>query len=276
MRLPLSVRWVAGIAVTAAVAGAITAVTVANGTSSTIQNGGGTSPSAATGTTVQAKLLAAFSAASGDIGYTRTTATNTSPGADNATGESWVYPWQPSTGQRVYDRQILVGSDGAPLFDTESIYDSPAPLTEASPNRALGAKGSQITVNYYAKTWSEEDVGVCIVCQLTSTYPANLTELIKASDFKEVGPATVDGHRAIEFRSTGVGSNSTAWLGYRSTLWVDAATYLPLRLTGSESLRHGYTDTVTTDYQILPATPANLAKLTPPIPAGFRKVANAQ
>ena len=281
LRSPLSARWVAGIAATAAVAGAVTAVTLTGGTSGTMKNGSASSPPAATGTTAKAKLLAAISAAASDIAYTRITEVNTTPGALyapggglNATGESWLSPWQPSTGQLVRSRQVRLGRDGAPVFGMELTYDWPAPPTPSAPEK-LGTKGSTIFVNYKAKTWSEQN-GACDICQLTPSYPTNLTELIKDNDFKEVGRATVDGRRAIEFHAVELGDNATLWLRVNSTLWVDAATYLPLRLTSAESLRHGYTDTTTINYQILPATPANLARLNPPIPAGFRKVANAQ
>ncbi len=57
----------------------------------------------------------------------------------------------------------------------------------------------------------------------------------------------------------------------RTTLRVDARTCLLLRSVAI--MRAGPGDvlfqTVTTEYQILPATPANLGLLTPPIPAGF-------
>lgn len=275
LRSPLSARWLAGITTAAALAGVVVALTLPSGTSSTIQNGGVSSPSATTGTTAKAKLLAAISAASSDIAYTRATEVNTSPGALNVSGESWLSPWQPSIGQQVHNRQVRLGSDGTPVLGMELIYDWPAPPTPSAP-RSLSTKGSAITVNYKTKTWSEENEAVCDVCQLTALYPTNLTELIMDNNFKEVGHATVHGHRAIEFHSVELGDSATLWLRIDSTLWVDAATYLPFRLTSTASLRHGYTDTHTTDYQLLPATPANLAKLTPPIPAGFRKVANAQ
>jgi hypothetical protein len=271
MRSPLAFRWVAGIAATAALAGAVTALTLPSGTSRTIQNGGVSSPSA---TTTKAKLLDAISAASSDIAYTRTTEVNTSPDALNSSGESWLSPWQPSTGQQVHNRQVRLGSDGSPVFDLEMTYAQPAPPTPSHPE-PLGTQGSTTFVNYKTKTWSEQN-GACPVCQATASYPTNLTELIKDNDFKEVGRATVDGHRAIEFHAVELGDSSTLWLRIDSTLWVDAATYLPLRLMSTSLLRHGYTDNTTVHYQLMPATPANLAKLTPPIPAGFRKVANAQ
>ena len=275
LRSPLSARWLAGITTAAALAGAVTAVTLPSGTSRIIQNGGVSSPSAATGTTLKAKLLAAISAASSDIAYMRVTEVTNSPDVLNLSGESWLSPWQPSTGQQVHNRQVRLDRDGTPVLDMELTYDWPAPPTPSAP-RSLSTKGSAITVNYKTKTWSAENEGVCDVCELTAVYPTNLSELIRDSDFKEVGRVAVDGHRAIEFHSVAIGDSATLWVRINSTLWVDAATYLPLRLTSTSSLRHGYTDTRTIDYQLLPATPANLAKLTPPVPAGFRKVANDQ
>ncbi|HEV2936223.1 MAG TPA: hypothetical protein VGY96_24130, partial [Streptosporangiaceae bacterium] len=62
-----------------------------------------------------------------------------------------------------------------------------------------------------------------------------------------------------------------------TTLWVDAQSYVPLRSV--EMMRAGPRDNVletdTTDYQILPATRANLDLLNPPIPAGFTETATS-
>jgi hypothetical protein len=62
-----------------------------------------------------------------------------------------------------------------------------------------------------------------------------------------------------------------------STLWVDDQTYLPLRSVLTMRGRPGGIpfQTVTTEYEILPATPANLNLLTPPIPAGFTRTATS-
>jgi hypothetical protein len=58
-----------------------------------------------------------------------------------------------------------------------------------------------------------------------------------------------------------------------TTLWVDARTYQPLRSASTTRIPLGGVplETDTTQYQILPATPANLALLTPPIPPGFTR-----
>jgi len=47
------------------------------------------------------------------------------------------------------------------------------------------------------------------------------------------------------------------------TLWVNPATYLPMRLEAGG---------LQTDFQWLPPTPANLAMLNMPAPAGFHQV----
>ena len=69
--------------------------------------------------------------------------------------------------------------------------------------------------------------------------------------------AAIDGRSAIEINTPG---NPTLSV----TLWVDAQTYLPLRMLKLDS---GSTNNPETrkvhDYQFLPATPANLAALTP-------------
>jgi hypothetical protein len=123
LRSPLSARWLVGIATAAALAGAVTALTLPSGASRTIQNGGVSSPSAATGTTLKAKLLAAISAASSDIAYTRVTEVTNSPDVLNLSGESWLSPWQPSTGQQVHNRQVRLDRDGTPLLDMGLTYD---------------------------------------------------------------------------------------------------------------------------------------------------------
>jgi hypothetical protein len=83
---------------------------------------------------------------------------------------------------------------------------------------------------------------------------------------------TLNGQAAIELtlkdRVLRGKSTVNSWIEY---LWVDASTYLPLHDVTTFGPPGGTTDAVE-DFQYLPATPANLAKLTPPIPAGFRQV----
>jgi hypothetical protein len=66
------------------------------------------------------------------------------------------------------------------------------------------------------------------------------------------------------------------------TIWVSARTYLPMRVVirsfagRSLVLGHEVVLRQTADFTWLPPTPQNLAKLTVPIPAGFRRVSFGQ
>jgi hypothetical protein len=255
LRPPLATRWLAGITTAAALAGLVTALTLPAGTSRIIPNGGVSSPSGTEkDTTLKAKLLAAFSAASGEIAYARTT--NTS-GGRGVIQENWYYPWQAGTGQHVRNRHSILSLDGTLDFDEEDIYAMPAPGREI-------VKGQVIDVDYGSKTWSDQRNRP--VDDSDQADPDRLLTAIKSGGWKEIGPTTLNGHRAIKLHLHDLGAD---WY-----VWVDASTYLPLRETFVwPTPPHGVIATIITDYQLLPATPANLAKLTPPIPAGFRKTA---
>jgi hypothetical protein len=73
------------------------------------------------------------------------------------------------------------------------------------------------------------------------------------------GTGQVDGVSAIKLTGTAG--------GVATTIWVNAVTYLPVRITTTWP-----TYVVREDTQWLPPTAASLAKLTPPIPAGFKHV----
>jgi hypothetical protein len=255
LRSPLAARWLAGITTAAALAGLVAALTLPAGTARTIPNGGVSSPSG-TGkdTTLKAKLLAAFSAASGEIAYTRTTSTS---GGRGVIQENWYYPWQAAAGQQVRNRQSILSLDGALAFDQEDVYTMPASGQEV-------VKGQVIDVNYGTKTWSDQKNQP--IGDFDQADPDRLLAAIKSGGWKEVGPTTLNGHRAIKLHLHDLGAD---WY-----VWVDASTYLPLRQTFIwPTPPHGVIATIITDYQLKPATSGNLAKLTPPVPAGFRKTA---
>jgi hypothetical protein len=63
--------------------------------------------------------------------------------------------------------------------------------------------------------------------------------------------------------------------GLHILLWVDAQTYLPLRQVKLDSMATNNPETrMIYDYQFLPATAANLAKLTLTIPSGYTKASS--
>jgi hypothetical protein len=79
----------------------------------------------------------------------------------------------------------------------------------------------------------------------------------------------IDGHDTIELAGAvptqQEGSNVLTQLPIR--IWVDATTYLPVRM--QDQTNGGWSDTV--DDTWLPATPANQALLVSSIPSGFSK-----
>jgi hypothetical protein len=260
----------------------VTVLTVPGGmTSSHIPNGA-VAPARATAAplTLRAKLMAAFAAASGQIVYEHSTWTVSGSGATAM--DSWYYPWQARQGQVVRSRRLTLNANGTPYQDVADIYRMPAPgsvpaglpptvrakLKSPRLSGVAAAFGEIIDVEYGNRTWSDQKHHL-----LLDNDPGAPVELAHQVGFRHwtvVGTTRLNGQRAIEL----------TWQvapGSRSYLWVDASTCLPLR--EESSFREGspgnwVTATVRDDYRLLTATQANLVKLTPPIPAGFRQTAD--
>jgi hypothetical protein len=99
---------------------------------------------------------------------------------------------------------------------------------------------------------------------------------LKCGAFTVAGRQWVDGVDAIKLAGHKTGPGSA--------IWVDPDSYLPVRLVSNTPVVQYGADyngadtglpsiTLTIDFRWLPPTRANLAKLTAPIPDGFRKVA---
>ena len=98
---------------------------------------------------------------------------------------------------------------------------------------------------------------------LPATVATTLRTAVSCGSLSVAGHQTVDGTNAIELKSRPDSPIS-------ETIWVDPGTYLPVRaVVGS-----GYGPALrqTADFTWLPPTAQNLAKLTVPVPAGFRQV----
>jgi hypothetical protein len=103
---------------------------------------------------------------------------------------------------------------------------------------------------------------------LPSTVAEALRTAVSCGSLTVAGRQTVDGTETIKLTS-----RPTSLIS--ETIWVDPSSYLPVRVTvGSVA---GYSPTQqTADFTWLPATAQNVAKLTVPVPAGFRKVSLPQ
>jgi hypothetical protein len=276
LRSPRTIRLLSGVATAAALAGVVTALTLPGGTHTPIPNGGVAPPAPVTKATLQARLLAALSAAGNEIVYTHGTFWSTGSGWTHTDmspdiTETWVYPWQAHAGQQVRSRSIAYSLDGLFHSDSAVSYVMPGPGSALS-GPAIGAfraTGERISVNYVGKTWSDTKNSPLTIDNADN--PALIAFYLKSKQWT-ARDTTLNGRAAIELtlKDKVVRGKSTvnSWIEY---LWIDASTYLPLRETETfgppNTVSHGMTD-----WQYLPATAANLAKLTPPIPAGFRQV----
>jgi hypothetical protein len=274
LRSPRAIRLLTGITTAAALAGVITALTLPGGTLGTIPNVAVASSAPIAKATLQAKLLAAFSATSDEIVYLHGTFWSTGSGWTHTdmspiTEESWYYPWQARTGQHVRSRTLTYKGDGGLHTDKAVSYVMP-PLKAGLAPGSFQTTGDQIVVDYAGKEW-----------YAAKNYPfmgdppdnpALIAFYLKSKQWSARN-TTLNGRPAIELTMKDVDlKGKTVVNSWTEYLWVDASTYLPLRDTETfgppNMLSHGMTD-----WQYLPITPANLAKLTPPIPSGFRQVA---
>ena len=114
------------------------------------------------------------------------------------------------------------------------------------------------------------------VCQMGlaapsgSNWRAVLSKLLSCGLFHLDGRQQVDGVEAIKLVSVPQRS-----LPARETVWVNAATYLPVRVNAGWVPSHGPRSVITYDYRWLPPTKANLATWhaavrRATIPPGFR------
>jgi len=87
-------------------------------------------------------------------------------------------------------------------------------------------------------------------------WPAFIRHALGCGEYTQDGRQLVDGIDAIKLTGKGLGA-----------LWVNPATYLPVRALFTFGPAQSQTD-----FRWLSPTPANLAHLSAPVPAGFRQV----
>jgi len=173
----------------------------------------------------------------------------------------WVYPMFPHPGQQVRVR-VQASRQGTVEQDVESTYIQPSPSAGAQ------ASGSTLTVNYPSRTWSRQQTPAFEVGFTEG--PGAIRSGLASGTFRIAGTGRINARPAIKVTTTKSGGGTTT----TQTLWVDAKTYAMLQGTGTTtSLRHNGTmfHPRTDQFEVLPATTANLALLTPPIPAGFTR-----
>jgi hypothetical protein len=262
--------------VTRATAAAGTAVVVAGvaiaaTTAAAAPHEGGTIASARLVSDIRSALDAA--AAGDDIMQVR---------IQNRLAEAWYY----QNAREILTRSEIFSASGQPGFD-----------------QGYAATSTNVTytsVSYAAKTWSTSIVqadklrppgqpdlhGTCLaaICldlmQDPGTLTSDIREALSHGQLTRDGTEDINGVKAIKLVAVVTklqASGQFAFAG-RTTLWVNPATYLPVRIHTdlTVTLGHGQTTHIvgTRDISWLPPTSANLADLRVPIPAGFTQVSH--
>ena len=256
----------AALAVTAATAVAVTSLLPSS------QAGGGVSAAHS----LRARLLAAIDAARGDILSAQVRLSGpgeNGPGSGTGSEQTLTYPWYPRPGQQVRVHTLGWGSDGKLGKDAESIFTMPAVPAAPPPNSldpsAWGAD-LNVTGTFIAVFPTKHAWGKWHHLSLTLGLSADATAIrhqLANGQLTIIRRGVVNGHNAIELGLTGLSGFGTGLHVTAARLWVDAATYLPIR----QALRFSDGKQDTTDYTFLPPTAANLAKLRPVIPLGYHR-----
>ena len=232
----------------AAAAGAIVAATVRSAAPPRPRSStAGGLPAASS---LRAAILDAFEQASGDI--LSSVATSVAPdGTTVLTERTWIYPMLPQRGQQVRFRV----STSARY--TQTAYES---FSSQRPGSTV------VLVDGVNRTWFQGRAPTVVVGGLGS-YPSQIRADVANGDFRVVGSGEVDGRRALKLQL----DSPPPWSAF---MWVDATTYAMLRSVSRSTYGSGgKVGSNTVVYQVLPATEANLALLTPVVPAGFARVA---
>ena len=280
LRSPRSPRWLhrPGLVIAIAAAAAAAGLAIALLPGGAPPGTGGAGPDAASraglpsAATVGKAMLTAFSAANDDILYSTETGINRGVLVD--VYRDWSWPAQPVPGQQERWREAFSQriSRAKPLTLTEDdgfVYTAPP----ASANNVYG----QLTVVCYAGTGqtscgygnTDTPAGTWSLHHgqfinpnpgLDDLSPATLAQDIVKGLWRVTRRTRVDGQQAIELTETPAGY----YQPLPTLLWVNAHTYLPLRMI------NGAGSTVTqSDWHYLKPTTANLALLQVPIPAGY-------
>jgi hypothetical protein len=280
-RRRLALRSAAGVAA-ALTAGAVALVAVG-------VPGGIGGPAVAAAAVVQRVDSALSAAEPGEIAQITVTTSTVKPGGTTVTttAEEWSYgdQWRSvtnsPTGQPVYDegfstssiytlvsyktrtwaRQPALGRPFAPGYGSRSCE----PLLAAG--QALGPGGPVLPPQRPVPAPLLFPLGLPGIGSFVSSLPATVARALRTAvscgTLAVAGRQRVDGIEAIELTSR---QNSPV----SETIWVSPGTYLPVRVV----VRSAWYGAVrqTADITWLRPTAQNLAKLTVPIPAGFRRV----
>jgi hypothetical protein len=212
---------------------------------------------------VQQAILTAVGSVGSDILSIRVTNSGLPAGMDVPQTQYWLWPAKAAPGQRV---NLLTSGHGVQLLMM---------FTQVAGNENRNPQPVTATtwiLEPPKKTWTRySDLPVPAIPEQASLYLLDKNFMLKnfVHNSKIVSRhTTVDGRAAIELSYPG--ANDILHL----LLWVDAQTYLPLRMEKLHWLSADSNSKQQYDYQFLPPTPANLAKFKLTGPAGENQTAS--
>jgi len=217
----------------------------------------------------------------GDIAQMSVTTSSAAPGgkASATTAEEWSYgdQWRSVTyspaGHPVYDEGFSASASSSVFtlvnYSTRTWARVPG-LGRPAPAAALPAAslpaahgcGPGIVTFPLLLRFGLPGIGLP-ASSLPSTVARSLRTAVSCGTLTEAGRQEVDGIEAIKLVSKPSSPIS-------ETIWVDPSSYLPVRVVAGSALSPALKQTA--DITWLPPTAQNLARLTVPIPAGFRHV----
>lgn len=208
--------------------------------------------------TVQQAILTAAGAVSGDIMYINVTYSGVPKDVSPAT-QFWLWPARAAVGQQVH---LVMAARG---LRTEMTFTQPAHF----PPQVIAT--TYVSVNPAAKTWTSYSgipvPGIPLESSLALLDKQYMLENFVNTSKVISAHATVDGQQAIEVSYPGANGI------LHFLLWVNAQTYLPLRMDKLHFLNENSNSVQRHDFQFLPPTPANLAKVAVTIPPGYKRAA---
>jgi hypothetical protein len=214
---------------------------------------------------LRARLLAAIDTVGGDILYTP------APGQPPGGGQ---YPAYPRPGQEVHVRiGPARGSDGKIYKDGEYSFTMPSKTaqhhyishyTAHLDQGGLQLSGTAMWVDHFSRVWGECRSTFILGFTLDA---AGIRAEIANGQFTVIGRTVLNGQQAIELRFNVPPGNEAPPHVTAERMWVNAATYLPMR----DYTRWSDGRQSVFDYVFLRPTAERLAKLRPVIPAGYTR-----
>jgi hypothetical protein len=223
-------------------------------------------------------MLTAFNGVTGDIEYTTQTGINKGVTAD--VYRTWSWPAAPAPGQWQVQRTLF--SQRTPQVPVLTLNEDNA-VAYTTPRAGVQTVRGRVTMVCYSGTgqtgcgfgptqtspgtWSQvnEKVGVSgsDIMGAGGLSAADLARGIAKGYWQVVRRTRLEGQPAIELNETGRGPE--VWDPLPTLLWVNARTYLPIRMVNGV----GHASVSTNDWAFLRPTPANLALLRVHIPPGY-------